>query len=418
MLARDGQRSCLPDRGPGRLPRHDRARTLRAPLLGLRGDHRAHRGALLEPGGPGLRRLHDPLPGGRDDRALLFVLESNTAVWDRLDEGQRIALTNESARWSVSNILHGEQGALSLSASLCDIFLDPGAQEYAANQVREEARHVHAFSRYVQARFDGRIFPVGDTVGRLLGELVATPVVYKKIVGMQMLVEGVAMGAFTTLYKIAQDPLLRRVCQLVMTDEAFHHKFGKIWAHATLPQLDEAEHQAVEDWALECFNTLLFNLVNPEQKRLIYPQFGLDWQWVRDAVMEARTDDHRRVLMQRSSNVFRTLVKTLLKAGIITDRTRASYAMWVNLDELAAEGDVLGTLGLGRAVLHPLAPPRDHRLSRPHVEHAARVADAEHPLQDDRVFVEFRRLPRLDPAGGAPHVGDAHGVRPGVHPTD
>ena len=50
-----------------------------------------------------------------------FVLESNTAVWDRLDEGQRIRLVNESARWSISNILHGEQGALSLSASLCDM---------------------------------------------------------------------------------------------------------------------------------------------------------------------------------------------------------------------------------------------------------------------------------------------------------
>ena len=55
--------------------------------------------------------------------------------------------------------------------------------------------------------------------------------------------------------------------------------------------------------------------------------------------MEARTDDHRRALMQRSSNVFRTLIKTLLKAGIITERTRARYAMWVNMDELAAEGD-------------------------------------------------------------------------------
>src|SRR3989475_82786 len=119
-----------------------------------------------------------------------FVLESNTAVWDRLDEGQRIKLTNQSARWSLSNILHGEQGALSLSASLCDIFLDPGAQEYAANQAREEARHVHAFTKYMAARFGGAVFPVGDTVGRLLGELVATPVVYKKIVGMQMLAEG------------------------------------------------------------------------------------------------------------------------------------------------------------------------------------------------------------------------------------
>jgi hypothetical protein len=198
---------------------------------------------------------------------------------------------------------------------------------------------VHAFTKYMAARFGGAVFPVGDTVGSLLKELVATPVVYKKIVGMQMLVEGVAMGAFTTLYKIAQDPLLRRVCQLVMTDEAFHHKFGKIWAHATIPQLDAAERDAVEDWALECFNTLLFNLVNPEQKRLIYPEFGLDWQWVRDAVLEARSDAHRRALMQRGSNVFRTLIKTLLKAGIITERTRAAYALWVDLDELAAEGD-------------------------------------------------------------------------------
>jgi hypothetical protein len=124
-----------------------------------------------------------------------------------------------------------------------------------------------------------------------------------------------------------------------MTDEAFHHKFGKIWASATMPGLAAAERDAVEDWALECFNTLLFNLVNPEQKRLIYPRFGLEWEWVRDAVMEARTDDHRRALMQRSGNIFRTLIKTLLKAGIITERTRARYAFWVDMAELTAEGD-------------------------------------------------------------------------------
>ena len=270
-----------------------------------------------------------------------FVLEANTAVWDRLDEGQRIKLTNESARWSVSNILHGEQGALSLSASLCDIFLDPGAQEYAANQVREEARHVHAFTKYAQARFGGAVLPVGDTVGRLLGELVSTPVVYKKVVGMQMLVEGVAMGAFTTLYKIANDPLLRRVCQLVMTDEAFHHRFGKIWACSTMPHLDPAEHDAVEDWALECFDTLLFNLVNPEQKRLIYPQFGLDWQWVRDAVKESFSDDDRRNSLKESTNMFRVLIKTLLHAGIITSRTAPLYAVWVDMKELEAEGDAI-----------------------------------------------------------------------------
>ena len=283
--------------------------------------------------------LVTPPPAGEPLLPFSFIVESHTAVWDKLDEKQRVDFANASAKWTVSNLLHGEQGALSLSASLCDIFLDPGAQEYAANQAREEARHVHAFAMYAKSRFGGQIYGVGDTIGNLLRELVATPVVYKKIVGMQMLIEGVAMGAFTTLHAKALDPVLRRLCQLVMTDEAFHHKFGKIWAHTTMPDLPQEEHDAVEDWALECFNLLLFNLVNAEQKRMMYPQFGLDWQWVRSAVMEAFGDTQRREMMKESTNVFRTLTKTLLKAGIITDRTRAFYAMYVDLDELKAEGD-------------------------------------------------------------------------------
>src|SRR5579862_876591 len=268
-----------------------------------------------------------------------FVVESHTAVWDRLDARQRVGFANETARWLTSNLLHGEQGALSLSATLCEMFLDPGAQEYAANQVREEARHVHAFTRYVDSRFGGATFPVGDTIGALLRDLVSTQVVYKKIVGMQMLVEGLAMGAFTTLHKVALDPVLRRLCQLVMTDEAFHHKFGKIWAQATVPSLSPEEHAAVEDWAAECFDMLLFNLVNSEQKRLIYPRFGLEWQWVRGAMLEAFNDDDRRDQMRQSTNVFRSLIKTLLGAGIITERTRARYAAWVDMRELEVEKD-------------------------------------------------------------------------------
>jgi hypothetical protein len=205
--------------------------------------------------------------------------------------------------------------------------------------VREEARHVHGFSNYMRARFGGRVMPVGQTLGALLNDLVRSDVVYKKLVGMQMLVEGLAMGAFATLHVKANDPLLRRLCQLVMTDEAFHHKFGKIWALATMPNLGEAERNAVEDWALECFNCLLFNLVNAEQKRALYPQFGLDWEWVRRAMMEVFTDTERRRFMRESTNVFRVLTKTLLKAGIITERTRGHYAHWVDVEELTGEGD-------------------------------------------------------------------------------
>ena len=265
-----------------------------------------------------------------------FTIELNCAVADRLDEGQKIALANESTRFSLSQILHGEQGALSLSASLCHVLYDPGAQEYAANQAREEARHVTAFSKYVGARW-GRPLPVGRTLGELMNELVLAPEVYKKLVGMQMLIEGLAMGAFATLHSRTLDPVLRRTVQLVMTDEAFHHKFGRIWAKRTVPKLTEEEHVKVEAWAAQCFYKVFTNLVNAEQKQHIYPQFGLDWQWVRSAVMEAFTDADRRRLMKENTNIFRVLIKTLLHGGIITDRTRHLYEAWVDLGELARE---------------------------------------------------------------------------------
>jgi hypothetical protein len=147
------------------------------------------------------------------------------------------------------------------------------------------------------------------------------------------------MGAFATLHAKANDPLLRRVCQLTMTDEAFHHRFGRIWARDTMPKLDTAEHAAVEDWALHCFTTLLFNLANARQKRVLYPRFGLDPDWVDGAVKEVFGDRDRRRLMRESTNIFRVLVKTLLTTGIITERTRGVYAEWVDVDALAGEGD-------------------------------------------------------------------------------
>jgi len=152
------------------------------------------------------------------------------------------------------------------------------------------------------------------------------------------------MGAFATFHSKTNDPTLRRLIQLVMSDEAFHHRFGKIWADRTVPNLSAEEHEKVEDWAAKCFQTLLFNLVNAEQKQAIYPKFGLEWQWVRGAVLEAFTDNDRRQVMRQSTNIFRVLIKTLLKAGIITERTKPVYAAWVDMDELRGESDeVVGT---------------------------------------------------------------------------
>ena len=254
------------------------------------------------------------------------------------DQKTRVRFANAQTLRTFSSILHGEQGALNLSASLCHVLKDQGAQEYAANQTREEARHVTAFAKYIKARW-GRPVECGPILKDLLVDIISSPEVYKKIIGMQMLVEGLAMGAFATVFNQTNDPLAKKLTQLVMTDEAFHHKFGKIWADRTIPHLTEKEHEVIEMWAAHCFQTLLFNLVAPTQNVGLYEEFGLDPNRVIEEMGKLVNDESRREEMKEQTNIFRVLVKTLVNAGIITDRTKAFYAMYVDIDELKAEGD-------------------------------------------------------------------------------
>jgi hypothetical protein len=252
------------------------------------------------------------------------------------DPKERIRFINTMQHWNFSSILHGEQGALNLSASLCHVLKDQGAQEYAANQTREEARHVTAFAKYVNSRW-GRPTPCSEVLKTLLVEIIAAPEVYKKIVGMQLLVEGLAMGAFANGYRYNRDPLARKLFQLVMTDEAFHHKFGKIWAERTMPHLTEAERNIIEDWAAHCTQALVFNQASPAQQQAIYGAFGLDPERVVADIMERRKQRDPNVKIRGETNIFRVLIKTLHNAGIITPRTRGFYAMYVDMEELDAE---------------------------------------------------------------------------------
>ncbi|MBI3676606.1 MAG: ferritin-like domain-containing protein [Proteobacteria bacterium] len=254
------------------------------------------------------------------------------------DQKDRIRFINYMQLWNFSSILHGEQGALNLSASLCHVLKDQGAQEYAANQTREEARHVTAFARYIRARW-GRPVECGTVLKALLIEIIDAPEVYKKIIGMQMLVEGLAMGAFAFGYKNNRDPLARKLFQLVMTDEAFHHKFGKIWADRTVPRMTQAERAIVEDWAAHCAQALIFNTNSPEQQHVIFGTFGLDPERVIAEIAARKKERDPTRQFKGDANVFRVLIKTLLSAGLITERTRKFYAAHVDLEELRAEGD-------------------------------------------------------------------------------
>ena len=254
------------------------------------------------------------------------------------DPKEKVRFINYMQLWNFSSILHGEQGALNLSASLCHVLYDQGAQEYAANQTREEARHVTAFAKYIKSRW-GRPVPCGAALKQLLVEIIEAPEVYKKIIGMQMLVEGLAMGAFASGYRNNRDPVAKKLFQLVMTDEAFHHKFGKIWADRTIPKLSESERNMVEDWSAHCAQSLLFNQGSPVQQQAIFSEFDLDPERVMADMVERRKHRDPTMRFRGETNIFRVLIKTLLNVGLITNRTMSFYAAYVDMDELRAEGD-------------------------------------------------------------------------------
>lgn len=264
------------------------------------------------------------------------VPELRGPIGDRLTPAQRVGFANDSAYWWLSGFLHGEQGALYMAVSLCESLRDPGVIEYAANQAREEARHVTAFTNYIQARW-GAPQPVNPVFEQLLTAIVTADKIHRKIIGMQVLVEGLAMGFMAQLYKKSNDPVLVRLAQLVMTDETFHHKAGKLWAEHDLPGLSPEDRDDAEDWALHCFQGLMLNVFNPSQKQHLYQKYGLEMDSVREELKNLYTDDARRKELSNAYSVFRITVRTLVGSGIVTERTRAAYGKWVDLDALSAE---------------------------------------------------------------------------------
>lgn len=252
------------------------------------------------------------------------------------DPAKRTQFINRSVFHTFSNILHGEQGAFSLSVSLCQMFENPGAQEYAANQAREEARHVSAFSRYIQARW-GEPAPCGPALKSLLSEIIAAPELAKKVVGMQVIIEGLAMGLFAELHQHIADPLARKMLRLVMTDESAHHKFGKSWAEKAISRLSPGERSDMEDWAAEQFEALFLNIAAPSEQAGLYAALDLDLDRAQADFEALYDEDARREDLQRPGNIFRVLIRTLLGAGVITSRTRPFYARYVDMEVLRVE---------------------------------------------------------------------------------
>ncbi len=215
--------------------------------------------------------------------------ELRTPAGRALPHDARVRVGNEIIRWLLSGILHGEQAAVHVAAQLCDRFADPEAQAFAAIQAREETRHVAAFSRYLHARW-GQPYPLGDAFGRFLREILRTTRIERKVVGIGLVVEGFAMGAFANIHAHTLDPALRHLMRALMRDEAAHHGFALEWIDRELPGLDASARRTLDAWGRKGAMAMRLNLVSVRQRQAALETAGVDWQRMRRQVADARKD--------------------------------------------------------------------------------------------------------------------------------
>ncbi len=150
-----------------------------------------------------------------------------TPIWDRLTTPERERLRHESMSWILSQFLHGEQGALLATAQLVDAVPVMDAKLYAATQVMDEARHVEVYDRYLRDKLE-KVYPINPHLKTLLDQILSDSRWDMKYLGMQILVEGLALAAFGFIRAYANEPLIRDLTTHVMRDEARHVAFGVI----------------------------------------------------------------------------------------------------------------------------------------------------------------------------------------------
>jgi len=145
--------------------------------------------------------------------------------WRVLSPEQRRDFQRRTTAQTLSQFLHGEQGALMVASQLVSCAPTHDAKLYAASQTFDEARHVEVFHKYLMTRCR-MIYPINPSLKLLLDKVLTDPRWDLKFIGMQILIEGLALAAFQTIHQTTSDPLLRDIVGLVMRDEGRHVAFG------------------------------------------------------------------------------------------------------------------------------------------------------------------------------------------------
>ncbi len=241
-----------------------------------------------------------------------------------LPEEKRIELQKRRSAWTLSQFLHGEQGALLCCGQLVEAVPDIDGKLYAATQVIDEARHVEVFHRYIQRLH--RVYPIMPNLRALLDAVLKADLWQMKCVGMQVIAESLALGSFKMMRQGTRDQVLRKIVELTAQDEARHVSYGLIYMKDQLPRMAERDRDRVEDFALAGVRLL----AAPEHRAAgaaplleMLGEVGADVNVAMEEMQGKLRDPEVR---RAQPNPFRDyVVPQLHRVGIITERTASQY---------------------------------------------------------------------------------------------
>jgi hypothetical protein len=237
-----------------------------------------------------------------------------TKYWDMMSTEQRKDLRRHFACWQFSQFMHGEQGAMITAARIVESAPDLDSKFYSATQTMDEARHTEIFSKFLQEKI-GMVYPINDKLQGLLDETLGDSRWDMPYLGMQVLIEGLALAAFGVCRDITTKPLPRQILAYVMQDEARHVAFGRMALRDYYKQLSSAELQEREEFVIEGCHLMRDRIRGFE----IWEHFGIDPQEVRAFI------DQSAYTRMYQSLLFSRIVPCVKDIGLWSERIQRTY---------------------------------------------------------------------------------------------
>jgi hypothetical protein len=213
----------------------------------------------------------------------------------------------ESLNWRISQFIHGEQGALMCTAKIVETCPWIDAKYYAATQVMDEARHVEVFNKYAQTKLNGS-YPVNPHLRSLLDDIIRDDRWDVTYLGMQIMVEGLALAAFGFMYNFAEDPLIKQILRYVMSDEARHVAFGVITLKEFYGGLSGAEIRERQEFAFDAAVRMRNRFLQQE----VWERLGVDVRRVVHGLLNVPDED---LIFQQM--LFAKIVPNCRKLGLL-----------------------------------------------------------------------------------------------------